>query len=296
MPSLRTLPQDLRLFAKYHLVRRSVSYPAPENELSVVPLGFDLDEYVDLLHHRHGHEHDGDFEVTTLDTVLYEEREHPILRIRSRNSNAQKTLLVLAGVHGNEHAGLLAIPDILVGFDQAGPVRLVVVTPVNPVGAAELSRYNAEGYDINRDFERFDTKEARAVAKVYAEEKPDFVVSLHEGPQDATFMFANRFVDFTLAERLLNAMKRGGTELATQDYFGMTLRPPGLSAMGNVAWLVNVVWAKTLGMKATLMYSDDRQIPELVLESSWRLPDRGARVRPHVDLVHALIDELAKDA
>jgi hypothetical protein len=294
MPSLRTLPQDLRLFAKYHLVRRSVDYPARENELSVVPLGFDLDEYVDALHHRHGHEHDGDFEVTTLDTVVYQGREHPILRIRSRNFDAKKTLLVLAGVHGNEHAGLLAVPDILAGFDDKGPVRLVVVTPVNPVGAAELSRYNGDGYDINRDFERFDTKEARAVAKVYAEEEPDFVVSLHEGPQDATFMFANRFVDPALAERLLDAMKRGGTELATRDYFGMTLRPPGLSAMGKAAWLVNVVWAKTLGMKATLMYSDDRHIPELVLESSWRLPDREARVRGHVDLVHALLVELPK--
>ena len=55
-----------------------------------------------------------------------------------------KTLLVLAGVHGNEHAGLLAVPRLLEKWTEDA-VRLVVITPVNPVGAAELSRYNADG-------------------------------------------------------------------------------------------------------------------------------------------------------
>jgi hypothetical protein len=41
-------------------------------------------------------------------------------------------------------------------------------------------------------------------------------------------------------------------------------------------------------MKATIAYSADRGIPELVLESSWRLADPSARVRAHVDLVTAV--------
>lgn len=288
---LSGLARDLRLFAKYHLVRRSVHYPARETELDVVSLGFDLDAYVQQLL-----AFDSDaLDVRELTTVSYEGRAHPMVQVRShRREGARKTLLVLAGVHGNEHAGLLAIPPILERFDREGPVRLVVVTPVNPVGAAELSRYNADGYDINRDFELFLTPEARVVRDVYAREEPDFVVSLHEGPQDASFMFANRFVDSELAGRLLATLERGGTELATQDYFGLTLEPPGLSKMGRAAWAINAVWARTLGMKATLMYSDDREIPELVLESSWRQTDSAARIGSHVDLVRALIDELGR--
>lgn len=286
----RTLRQDLRLFAKYHLVRRSVDHPAQEMELDVVSLGFELGAYVQELM-----AFAGDFEVRELASMDYEGRAHPIVQVRSHEDRpAEKTLLVLAGVHGNEHAGLLAIPPILAGFDPAGAVRLVVVTPVNPVGAAELSRYNAEGYDINRDFELFLTPEAGIVRDVYDREEPDFVVSLHEGPQDASFMFANRFVDPALARGLLSTLSEGGTELATEDYFGMKLEPPGLSTMGRGAWLINALWAKTLRMKATLMFSDDRQIPELVLESSWRQKDSAARVRPHVDLVLGLVDELAR--
>jgi hypothetical protein len=230
---------------------------------------------------------DGDrFEVRTEATVRYRGRAHPILSARSKRP-AAKTLLVLAGVHGNEHAGLLAIPPILERW-SAERVRLVVITPVNPVGAAELSRYDAEGYDVNRDFVRFDTPEARLVRAVYERERPDFVISLHEGPQDATFMFTNRWVDRALARSLLEALAAGGTALADRDYFGLRLDPPGLSAATPLTEVVSSLWARALGMKTTLAYSADRGIPEITLESSWRLPDEAARVRAHVDLVIAV--------
>ncbi|MGZ3418874.1 MAG: DUF2817 domain-containing protein [Polyangiales bacterium] len=282
MPSLATLPQDLAHFAKYHLVRRSVTYPAREKDLGIVPLAFDLARYLDSIRAVDGE----GWEVRTEASVDYRGRAHPILSVRSRRP-AQKTLLVLAGVHGNEHAGLLAVPKILEQW-ESDRVRLVVVTPVNPVGAAELSRYNAEGYDVNRDFVRFYTPEARLVRALYDRERPDFVISLHEGPQDATFMFANRYVDDALARTLLEALAKGGTLLAEKDYFGLRLDPPGLSPASRVSQSVDWLWARTLGMKATIAYSADRGIPELVLESSWRLPDESARVRAHVDLVTAV--------
>jgi hypothetical protein len=286
MPSLRTLPQDLRIFAKYHLKKRVFDYPAQETELGVVPLGFEIDEYLETIRSFAGR-----FDVQTLAEVTFANRTYPMLCVRSSNRDAEKCVVVLAGVHGNEQAGLLAIPDILDGF-AAESVRLVVVTPSNPVGAAELSRYNGDGYDINRDFVSFDTREARAIRSIYDSEQPDFVVSLHEGPQDATFMFANQFVDPDLARRLLDGLERGGTTLATKDYFGFSLRPPGLSPMSRLGWVVSAVWARTLRMKASGMFANDRKMPEITLESSWRLPDRATRVRAHIDLVRTLIREL----
>lgn len=286
MPSLATLPRDLATFAKYHLVRRTAKHPAREEELGVVPLSFDLARYVESIR-----SFDGDrFAVKTETEVTYEGRRHPILSVRSK-AKADKTLLVLAGVHGNEHAGLLAVPRMLEQWKDDG-VRLVVVTPVNPVGAAELSRYNAEGYDINRDFVRFYTPEARLVREMYEREKPDFVVSLHEGPQDATFMFANRFVTSETARELLDAIANGGTVLAEKDYFGLRLDPPGLSPSTAAARAVTKLWSGVLGMKTSIAYSEDLGIPELVLESSWRLPDEDARVRAHVDLVLAVARQL----
>jgi hypothetical protein len=45
-------------------------------------------------------------------------------------------------------------------------------------------------------------------------------------------------------------------------------------------------------MMTTGTYADERGIPEITLESGWRLPDREARVRAHVELIGALLDEL----
>ncbi|MBS2011683.1 MAG: DUF2817 domain-containing protein [Deltaproteobacteria bacterium] len=287
MPSLATLPQDLAKFARYHLVRRAETHPVRDTDMGIVPLPFELDAYVARIRAFEGER----FAVRTEATVTYQERAHPILSVCSRAA-AEKTLLVLAGVHGNEHAGLLAVPPILEGWAARG-VRLVVVTPVNPVGAAELSRFNAEGYDINRDFVRFGTPEARVVREIFERERPTFVISLHEGPQDATFMFANRLVETPLAHGLCDALARGGTVLAERDYFGMRLSPPGLSPSSASARAVTKLWALTLGMKATIAYSEDRGIPEIVLESSWRMASEAARVRPHVDLVAAVAKHLA---
>jgi hypothetical protein len=290
MPSLRTLPQDLAKFAQYHLVRRTFTYPAREEGLGIAPLAFDPERYVDAMRAFDGER----FEVRTEATVSYRGRAHPILCVTSRaRGSTSATLVVLAGVHGNEHAGLLAIPRLLERWDE-DRVRLVVLTPVNPIGAAEVSRYNANGYDVNRDFVHFRTPEARVVRDVLERERPDFVVSLHEGPQDATFMFANHHVDDALARTLLDALAAGGTTLAERDYFGLRLVPAGLSPSSRTTRFVHAVWARVLGMKATIVWTGDRGIPELVLESSWRDPDEAVRVRAHVDLVLAVARELPR--
>lgn len=290
MPSLRTLPSDLRLFAKYHLQRRVYDYPAREMELGVVDLGFELDSFVDRLHASAA-----GYDVEIVERVPYAERQHPIVCVSMPRTDNQRSLLVLGGVHGNEHAGILAVPEIVERFTQTA-VRLVALAPVNPVGAAQLSRYNAHGFDVNRDFVRFETPEARVVRRVVERERPDFVVSLHEGPQDGTFMFLNRLVDEQLAGRLAAAIAADGTRLAVQDYFGRTLYPAGVATKSAALSVVEKLWAATLGMKATGVWCEEQGIPEITLESSWRATDREARIRAHVSLVLALAGELAASA
>lgn len=289
MPTLT----ELKKFAQYHLVRRVHDHPAREEELGLVSLDYDATAFAASLREL------GDrFEVQAAAEVRYAGRAHTIFSVTTRNAtSAKKRLLVLSGVHGNEHAGIVSVPEILARLDadaQAlADVAVQILTPVNPVGAAELSRLNAEGYDVNRDFVLFLTPEARAVRDAFDAFRPDFVVSLHEGPQDATFMFANEHVDAPLAERLLAALVKGGTTLAEKDYFGATLRPRGLSPSSPAARAVMRLWAATLRMMPTSEYAARRGLPELTLESGWRSPDRAARVRPHVDLVLAVAHELA---
>jgi hypothetical protein len=285
--------QEIRLFAKHHLFRRVHDHPAKDTEMGVVPLGYEPRAFESAVRAF------GDrFDVKEEGTVAYRGEQRPILSVRSRNaSTARRRLLVLSGVHGNEQAGILCVPDFLERFDRERErfrdVALHVLTPVNPIGAAELSRFNADGYDINRDFVRFLTEEARIVRRAFDAAPPDFVVSLHEGPQDAAFMFANRHVGREVATRLLAALVQGGTTLAETDYFGARLVPPGLSPSTPAQRAVLRVWAATLGMMAANEYAALRGIPELTLESSWKSTDRAARVRAHVDLCVAVCVELA---
>jgi hypothetical protein len=250
---------------------------------------FDLEAYLARLRAFDG----ARFAVAPEATVLHRGRAFPILSVRSTNVGTapSKTLLVLAGIHGDEPAGLLAVPSILDAWSSEH-VRLIVIAPVNPVGAARHSRVNGEGRDINRDFARFATAESRVVRRIFEEAHPDFVLSLHEGPQHGTFMFANQYVERPLATELCDAIAAGGTVLATRDYFGRRLRPPGLAVASATTQAVWKLWARAFGQKASIAYSQDRGVPEIVLESSSRTTDEAARVRPHIDLALAIAQRL----
>jgi hypothetical protein len=291
MRSPESILNDVRLFAKFHLVRRNYDYPAPDEELGIELLDYDGDRYAETLQ-----AHAGRFETDRLDEIAYRGRTHPIYRLRaSGDAGTRKSLLLLCGVHGNEYAGLLAVPPLLEHFaenpDCVSHLDICIVTPVNPVGAEERSRYNAKGYDINRDFIRFDTPEARAARRAIHEAKPDFIVSLHEGPHDGSFMFANHDVDPRMAGPLLERLERAGCRLASVDYFGRTLETPGYARPTRphkIAWWL---WGKVLGMMSSGVYAHGLGIPEITLESSWREAGDG-RIRTHVELVLAVIDWL----
>ena len=278
---------ELRAFVRLHLKQRAYDYPAPDEGLGVIPLGYEPDSFAQAVRAF------GDrYDVVEEARVSYRDTMREIFSVSSRATDPAKRLLVVSGIHGNEQAGILCIPDILERFDSDGPVALRVLTPVNAIGAAELSRFNADGYDINRDFIQFRTEEARLVRRVFDEFRPDFVLSLHEGPQDAAFMFANRHVDGALARHVLAALEAGGTSLAKKDYFGLPLRPAGLSASSPFQRGILRLWEATLKMRAVNEFAAARGVPEVTLESSWRSTDRAARVRAHVDLTLALAAKL----
>jgi predicted deacylase len=279
---------EVRAFVRLHLRQRAYDHPAQDEGLGVVPLGYEPDAFEQAVRAFADR-----YDVAEAARLTYRGTTRPILSVSSRTPEPATRLLVISGIHGNEQAGIVCIPEILERWDREGPVALRVLTPVNPIGAAELSRFNADGYDVNRDFVRFRTEEARLVRRAFDEHRPDMVLSLHEGPQDAAFLFANRHVDPGLARRMLAALEAGGTTLAEKDYFGLRLRPPGLSASTPLQRAVVGTWEALFRMRAVNGFAAQRGIPELTLETGWRSPDRATRVRAHVDLVLALGAELA---
>ena len=234
------------------------------------------------------------FEFEELGRIRYQGRDDPQYWIRRPAPEGAPRMLIVAGVHGDERAALLAIPRLLAELADESPTRerasspswdLSVLVPANPVGAAHTSRYNGTGCDLNRDFGSFENPESRAVRTVVERLQPDLVIAPHEGPQDGFFLIATADADPELAHRAVDAVANAGIPLARKSFLGLALGSPGLSLEG-----AGIAAAKRLlGLGSLGTYMESLGVGTLTTESSWDSEDFGLRIRSHVIAIQAIL-------
>ncbi len=104
-------------------------------------------------------------------------------------------LFVVGTQHGNEPAGREAALQFLrdLAFveerllpDALSTITVLVIPTANPDGRFANTRRNADNVDINRDHLALVTPEARAIAQVIRDFRPDLVVDAHERPSATT--------------------------------------------------------------------------------------------------------------
>lgn len=119
--------------------------------------------------------------------------------------------------------------------------------------------------------------------------RPTFIVSMHEGPQEGFFMFAEGKLEQQLIDAISRELTSAGAGLAQKNFFGITLRRGIWQKPIAIFALQRLLGIHTLGS-----YAHAKKIPMITTESPWSETDVEARKRAHVAVVRGVVSVLRK--
>jgi len=280
----------LKLVYRYYLAPCYYNYPVKQSDFPQVFLEVDLQEYYQELQKLANPY----FKIDTVAKISYNKQEFPILQLSNKESLNPRKLLILAGVHGNESGGTLAVLGLLKEYHK-NPSRfndwyLRIVTPVNPAGTVAMSRYNECGCDLNRKVKTSSQKGIVIQRQIVDAFKPDAIISMHEAPSSDFLIHSNEYLEDDLLFQILKETENQGVSLAKKDYLGQNLEIAGNSKIkGHLKFFKNIMQVQAIGD-----YASEREIIDITTESGWNSQDSIQRINSHVYSILSFVDNFRK--
>ena len=183
--------------------------------------------------------------VSTIGTTA---QGRPVQLVRVGPSSARTVVLFICSQHGDEPAGREACLIRMRSLPRSSSVTYLFVPNANPDGRVLDTRGNSDGVDINRDHLLLRSAEARAMASVIRDWKPDVIHDLHEfGPsepyyvKDVLWLWPRNLTVapgvHSLSETLSRSYIRPSVEAAgrTSGVYGILVDPVTGEPVGQIA-------------------------------------------------------------
>ena len=128
-----------------------------------------------------------------------------------RDPQATTRIYLSAGIHGDEPAAPLAVLRLIQENGWPEKLEFILVPCLNPIGYVLNQRENSEGIDLNRDYRRPKSAEARAhIAWLKRQPKFDLYLCLHEDWEAHGFYLYEQNPDArtSLADTMIAAVQK----------------------------------------------------------------------------------------
>lgn len=114
----------------------------------------------------------------------HSERNQPIYALKAGNGSTK--ILIWSQMHGNESTSTKALFDFVFNIEYLGIspslelCSFFIIPILNPDGAQDYNRYNANGIDLNRDAQALTQSESLVLKEAFNNFEPNFCFNMHD--------------------------------------------------------------------------------------------------------------------
>lgn len=177
---------------------------------------------------------DESIEIIHAGSVNYNNIEYPVYALSYiPDKKPVIRIFLAAGQHGNEPATAYSVIKffeyIIKNKYFYTDIAIDAIPMINPWGWVYDKRFGGGGHDINRDYYRFSSQEARIVRDFVKEKTYNYMIDHHESPSDGAFIFNYNEEMFDICNNLMNNLRAEGYGIGVKGYFQSHILTNGIN-------------------------------------------------------------------